>query len=103
MNELRLVACVVELGVLRFTPANVPAIDLKLEHSSQQREGGSTRQVSLKLQAVAFGTLAERLSRQALNQSMQFSGFLALGARSKTPKLHIQEFQLVDPAAADLS
>jgi primosomal replication protein N len=101
MNELRLQAAVVELSVLRYTPANVPAIDLQLEHSSEQLEGGSSRQVKLTIQAVAFGTLAERLSRQALNQMMQVSGFLALGARSKTPKLHIQDFTLLSDQPVD--
>jgi primosomal replication protein N len=101
MNELRLQATVVEMGVLRYTPANVPAIDLELEHGSEQSDAGAMRQVKLTLKAVAFGTMAERLARQPMNQTLRFSGFLALGARSKTPKLHIQDFTTVEAAPND--
>ena len=54
MNQTRLTACIVEIGVLRLTPAGVPALDARLEHESQQEEGGSPRQVKAALKAVAF-------------------------------------------------
>jgi primosomal replication protein N len=34
-NQLLLTAVVAELGALRFTPAGLPAIDLRLEHESK--------------------------------------------------------------------
>ena len=91
-NILLLTACVAELGVLRFTPAGLPAIDLRLEHESTRTEAGQVRQVKAALKAVAFGTVAERLARQALGSLWRFQGFLANPRNGKHPVLHIVEF-----------
>ncbi|VTU33984.1 Primosomal replication protein n [Variovorax sp. PBL-H6] len=88
-----LTACVAELGALRFTPAGVPAIDLRLEHESMVTEAAQPRQVKTVLKAVAFGTVAERLAKQALGSLWRFQGFLATPRNGKHPVLHIQDFQ----------
>jgi primosomal replication protein N len=93
VNQLLLTACVVELGALRFTPAGLPAIDLKLEHESMIEEAGKSRQVKAVLKAVAFGTVAERFAKQALGSLWRFQGFLATPGNAKHPVLHIQDFQ----------
>jgi primosomal replication protein N len=93
VNQLMLTACVAELGALRFTPAGLPAIDLKLEHESTIEEAGKLRQVKAVLKAVAFGAVAERLARQALGSLWRFQGFLATPGNAKHPVLHIQDFQ----------
>jgi len=93
VNQLLLTACVAELGSLRFTPAGVPALDLKLEHESKIEEAGAPRQVKAALKAVAFGAVAERLARQALGSLWRFQGFLATPGNAKHPVLHIQDFQ----------
>lgn len=92
-NQLLLTAAVAELGALRFTPAGLPAIDLRLEHESKIEEAGQTRQVRTALKAVAFGTTAERLASQALGSFWRFQGFLATPGNGKHPVLHIQDFQ----------
>ena len=92
-NQLLLTACVAELGSLRYTPAGLPAIDLKLEHESTVEEAGKPRQVKAALKAVAFGATAERLARQALGSLWLFQGFLATPGNGKHPVLHIQDFQ----------
>jgi primosomal replication protein N len=92
-NQLLLTAVVAELGALRFTPAGLPAIDLRLEHESKISEAGQVRQVKAALKAVAFGTTAERLASQALGSLWQFQGFLATPGNGKHPVLHIQDFQ----------
>lgn len=81
------------MGAPRHTPAGLPALDLRLEHSSQLQEAGHSRQVSLALKAVAIGPLAERLSRQAVGSQWQFIGFLASPRNAKTVVFHIQDFQ----------
>nr|WP_218628258.1 MULTISPECIES: primosomal replication protein N [unclassified Variovorax] len=86
-------ACVAELGTLRYTPAGLPAIDLKLEHESTVEEAGKPRQVKAALKAVAFGAIAERLARQAMGSLWLFQGFLATPGNGKHPVLHIQDFQ----------
>ena len=50
---------------MRFTPAGLPAIELRLEHSSQQQEAGAQREVKAVVKAVAFGAMAERLAELA--------------------------------------
>lgn len=92
-NQLVLTACVAELGNLRFTPAGLPAIDLKLEHESTVTEAAQVRQVKAALKAVAFGAVAERLARQPLGSLWRFQGFLATPGNGKHPVLHIQDFQ----------
>ena len=92
VNHLLLTARVVELGTLRFTPAGLPALDLKLEHESTVQEVGRPRQVKAVLKAVAFGAVAERLARQELGSLWRFQGFLATPGTAKHPVLHIQDF-----------
>jgi primosomal replication protein N len=93
VNQLVLTACVAEIGVLRFTPAGLPAVDLRLEHESTISEAGQLRQVKTALKAVAFGAVAERLARQALGSLWRFQGFLATPGNGKHAVLHIQDFQ----------
>ena len=91
-NSLVLTACVAELGVLRFTPAGLPAIDLRLEHESTLVEVGQPRKVAVALKAVAFGATAERLATQAMGSLWRFQGFLANPKNGKHPVLHIVDF-----------
>jgi len=93
VNQLVLTACVAEIGALRFTPAGLPALDLRLEHESTISEAGQPRQVKAALKAVAFGAVAERLAKQALGSLWRFQGFLATPGNGKHPVLHIQDFQ----------
>ena len=78
---------------MRYTPAGLPALDLRLEHGSQQMEAGRSRQVTASLKAVAFGALAEKLGRQALGSQWTFQGFLASPRNSKSVVFHIQDIQ----------
>ncbi len=94
-NSLVLTACVAELGALRFTPAGLPAVDLRLEHESTLSEAGQPRQVKVALKAVAFGAMAERLARLAMGSLWRFQGFLANPRNGKHPVLHITEFEQV--------
>ena len=93
VNQLVLTACVAELGSLRFTPAGLPAIDLRLEHESTVIEATQPRQVKAVLKAVAFGAVAERLASRALGSLWRFQGFLVTPGTGKHPVLHIQDFQ----------
>jgi primosomal replication protein N len=49
--------------------------------------------VKVEIRAVAFGTDAETLSRQAIGSAFRFTGFLAAFRHGKHPVLHIQSFQ----------
>ena len=92
-NHVSLTACIAEVDPLRYTPAGLPALDVRLEHASRQTDAGQVREVKLLLKAVAFGTLAERLARQNLGSCFAFHGFLATGRGGKSVVLHIQDIQ----------
>ena len=91
-NLLVLKASIVELEALRYTPAGLPALNLRLEHESDVQEAGQTRQVKAALKAVAFSAIAERLAKQAPGSIWMFSGFLATPRNGKHVVFHIQEF-----------
>ncbi|WP_137896671.1 primosomal replication protein N [Ramlibacter sp. 2FC] len=93
MNRVELTACIAELNALRYTPAGLPALDLRLEHESSTEEAGQARQVKAALKAVALGAMAERIGRQAVGSVWRFTGFLATPRNGKHVVLHIQEFQ----------
>ncbi len=91
-NQLDLNASIAELSAMRYTPAGVPALDLRLEHESLRQEAGQERQVKASAKAVAFGALAERLAKQAIGSSWRFQGFVANSRNGKILVFHIQEF-----------
>ncbi len=93
MNRTELKACIAEQSPLRYTPAGLPALDLILEHTSEVQEAGQMRKVQLKLRALAIGSLAERLVKQAVGSVWTFSGFLATPRQGKSVVLHVQDFQ----------
>lgn len=86
-------ASIAEAQALRYTPAGLPALDLRLEHQSQQQEAGAGRDVKASMKAVAFGAMAERLARQAIGSVWVFRGFLATPRNGKHVVLHIQDIQ----------
>jgi primosomal replication protein N len=93
VNQLVLSACITEASALRYTPAGLPALDLRLEHESQIPEAGQQRQVKAAIKAVAFGSLAETLVRQTIGSLWTFTGFLATPRNGKHSVFHIQQFQ----------
>mgnify|MGYP006210525785 CR=1 FL=1 len=78
MNRLVLSAQLVERGAVRYTPAGLPAIDCKLQHSSTVTEDGQPRQVSVEIKALAIGALSRPLGALALGSTGLFGGFLLL-------------------------
>jgi primosomal replication protein N len=93
LNQTILNARIAEAKAMRYTPAGLPALDLTLEHESEIPEAGIRRQVKVEIRAVAFGTDAETLARQAIGSGFRFTGFLAAPRHGKHPVLHIQSFQ----------
>ncbi|MBG9387298.1 primosomal replication protein N [Caenimonas aquaedulcis] len=93
MNQIVLSARIAEASALRYTPAGLPALDLRLEHESELMEAGQARQVKAAIKAVAFGAVAETMVRQPIGSPWRFTGFLATPRNGKHPVLHIQSFQ----------
>ena len=93
MNRLVLCASLAQVAALRYTPAGIPVLDMRLAHESTQTELGHARKVTLELKAQAFGADAETLVRQALGSEMEWQGFLANTRNGKGLVFHIQAFK----------
>lgn len=94
MNQLKVVATVVEKSVLRYTPAGIPIATATLIHDSKQEQAGGQRQVEFEVPAIAAGEISKRFLDIELGVSMIFTGFLARKNRnSKSLVFHVTEFQ----------
>lgn len=94
MNQLKVVAAVVEKSVLRYTPAGIPIATATLVHDSKQVQAGGERQVEFEIAAIAAGEISKRFLDIELGMFMIFTGFLARKNRnSKSLVFHVTEFQ----------
>ncbi len=91
MNRLVLVAVVLERGAMRYTPAGLPALDLRLAHESSVTEAGHPRKVQLELKAVGIGAMAEDLNRVELGSTHQFAGFMTSQRNGRGIVFHVTE------------
>jgi len=96
-NRVDLTGIVTDLGPLRHTPAGIAVIDFAIQHDSVMHEAGAPRQVSARIEAVAFDTLARLLSGAALGRAVRASGFLAARSRRSTrPVLHVTQLEFIE-------
>ncbi len=93
MNRVALSARIAEASALRYTPAGIPALDLRLEHESEVLEAGQRRQVKATVRAIALGPVADSIVRQPVGSPWTFQGFLATPRNGRHPVLHIQTFE----------
>jgi len=91
MNRLLLDASLLERSATRYTPAGLPAVDVKLGHESEVSEDGHPRKVSLELRAVGMGEITRQLLQLPLGQITSFAGFLAMGRNGKGVVFHVTE------------
>jgi len=97
VNQLVLHAQLLELGLVRYTPAGLMALDLSLKHESQVQEAGKPRKVSMELKAVVIGDLAKRLQALGVGGTALFSGFLSNQRNGRGTIFHVTA---IEPAAA---
>lgn len=76
---------------MRYTPAGLPALDLRLAHESTVTEAGHPRKLGLELKAVVIGPLAQSIGRLELGSAHEFGGFLASQRNGRGVVLHITE------------
>ena len=85
----------IERSVLRYTPAGVEALDLRVNHVSTQVLASHVQQIELELQCVAFAGLAQKLQGVQAGQTLHIAGYLMPNRRgSRTLKLTITEWIL---------
>jgi primosomal replication protein N len=90
MNRLALTAQIVERGAVRYTPAGLPALDVRLAHDSQVLQDSAPRRVFLEIHALAIGEeMVRRLESLAVGTTADFSGFLARQRNGRGVMLHI--------------
>ena len=98
MNQLVLQAQLLELGLIRYTPAGQTALDFSLKHESQVTEAGRPRKVSMEIRAVAIGSeICKRVQALGVGGSARFTGFLAAMRNGRGTIFHITE---LTPSAA---
>jgi primosomal replication protein N len=93
MNRLVLAASLVERGATRYTPAGLPALDLRLSHQSTVSEDGQPRQVSLEMKAVAIGAITRRIAALGLGELVTVAGFLTATRNGKGLVFHITDVE----------
>ncbi len=95
-NRVEIEGSIAALESVRYTPAGVPIVELKITHASEQVEAGKPRQVELEVAAVAAGELTGRLSKTPLGARIRANGFLAHKGKARIQLvLHITEFEFV--------
>lgn len=100
MSELSGNRCVIdgellEQGELRYTPAGVARLEMKLKHVSTQFEAGAERQVQCEITVLALGDAAMQASKVKAGQQLSVDGFLAQRSLRNTQLvLHVNNIKL---------
>ncbi|MCV2422422.1 primosomal replication protein N [Paucibacter sp. DJ2R-2] len=89
MNQLVLQAQLLELGLVRYTPAGLMALDCMLKHESQVQEAGKPRKVSMEIKAVAIGEIGKRLQSLGVGGNALFTGFLSAQKNGRGTIFHL--------------
>ena len=94
-NRLTLGGQLVELDDLRYTPAGVARIEMKIRHASTREEAGMQRQVQCEVPALALGEAAKQAASLKTGQQVRAEGFLAQRSlRSTQLVMHIDKITL---------
>ena len=91
MNRLVLHAQLIERGALRYTPAGIPALDLKLMHASEQVEAGVARKVAVELRAIAIGEITRSVLPLDIGTERGFAGFVSAQRNGRGVVFHVTE------------
>lgn len=96
-NQTVLEGIVIEISVLRYTPAGVPFVEMRVQHSSRQREADIERDVSVTLSVFALGDPALTAATIKTGQSIAIKGFLSQRSlKSEYPVLHVNQIKLLE-------
>ncbi len=94
-NRLVIAGQLTELDSLRYTPAGIARIEMKIRHASRQHEAGAERQVQCEVSALALGEAARHAARLQVGQQVTAEGFLAQRSLRNTQLiLHIETIKL---------
>ncbi len=74
MNKFSLEGEIVYLDEIRFTPAGISVLNMRIRYSSMQKEAGLNKKVNLEIESVVIGELAK--VGFILGNKFIFHGFL---------------------------
>ena len=95
VNRVELTGQILETSGLRFTPAGVATVQIRLAHESEQEEAGRMRRVVCEVEAIAFGEAARTLSQSPVGTQVHVAGFLdRKSPRSSLLTLHVTDYEL---------
>ena len=95
-NRFELDAQLLERGVMRYTPAGLPALDLSLQHESLQKEDGTSRKVCMQIKAVALGVITRQLAALDLGSVNSYEGFLTNQRNGRGVIFHITAWKPIN-------
>jgi primosomal replication protein N len=85
----------IELDDLRYTPAGLARVGMKIRHVSSQQEAGIARQIQCDIPAISLDAVALKASKLAIGQQVRVEGFLAQRSLRNTQLiLHIDNIKL---------
>jgi primosomal replication protein N len=94
-NRLIIAGQLMALDSLRYTPAGMARIEMKIRHASLQQEAGAQRQVQCEIPALALDKAALQAARLQVGQQVTAEGFLAQRSLRNTQLiLHIENIKL---------
>ncbi|MBI4938803.1 MAG: primosomal replication protein N [Nitrosomonadales bacterium] len=86
-----------EIEGLRYTPAGLERVALKIRHASTRLEAGMPRQVRCEIPALALGAAAKRASALQTGQRVRAEGFMAQRSlRSAQLVMHIENIMTLE-------
>lgn len=95
-NRVELTGHILATSGLRFTPAGVATVEMRLAHGSEQNEAGRPRQVMCEVEAIAFGETARKLSQSPAGAQVNLTGFLdRKSPRSSLLTVHVTDYELI--------
>jgi len=95
-NKLELTGEVVQIEILRYTPAGIPLLSFVLRHLSEQLEAGMQRRVECEVNAMLMGELAEKSQGIKVGTLLKVAGFIARRSLKSTQLvLHITTLDII--------
>lgn len=96
-NRVDLSGKVIEISVLRHTPAGLPVQAFKVGHVSEQMEAGTKRQVQCEVPVIAIGEPAKMAVSLKIGDLVSVEGFLSRrGLNSPQLTLHVNQIKLIE-------
>ena len=96
MNKLALLAEVIHIEDLRYTPAGIPLLSFVVRHVSEQLEAGMQRKVECEVAVKALGAITEMAKHLKIGEQVTLTGFLAKrSAKSTQLVMHLQHIERI--------